>query len=126
MTRDELIAHAMECPGAVEDYPFGDELLTVKVGGKVFAWIPLTEVGWFGHGIRVALKARPEVVADLRHVYPSDVRGARPLDERYWVAICLGGKIGDGEVRELLDSSYTAVVSGCHDGYARPVRIGAE
>ncbi len=75
MTRDELIMHAMGCPGAVEDYPFGDELLTVKVGGKVFAWIPLTEVGWFGHGIRVALKARPEVVADLRHVYPSDVRG---------------------------------------------------
>ena len=36
---------------------------------------------------------------------------ARPFDERYWVAICLGGKIGDGEVRELLDSSYTAVVS---------------
>ncbi len=36
MTRDELIVHAMGCPGAVEDYPFGDELLTVKVGGKVF------------------------------------------------------------------------------------------
>ena len=75
MTRDELIVHAMGCPGAVEDYPFGDELLTVKVGGKVFAWIPLTEAGWFGHGIRVALKARPEVVEDVRHVYPSDVRG---------------------------------------------------
>jgi hypothetical protein len=31
--------------GAVEDYPFGEDLLTVKAGGKVFAWIPLNDAG---------------------------------------------------------------------------------
>jgi predicted DNA-binding protein (MmcQ/YjbR family) len=35
MTRDELIAAAMAQAGAVEDYPFGESLLTVKVGGKI-------------------------------------------------------------------------------------------
>lgn len=44
MTREELIARALAFPGAAEDYPFGDDLLTAKVGGKVFAWIPLVPV----------------------------------------------------------------------------------
>ena len=42
MTRDELIARALAFAGAVEDYPLGEGLLTVKVGGKVFAWVPTT------------------------------------------------------------------------------------
>jgi hypothetical protein len=40
MTREELIAQALAFPGAVDDYSFGEDLLIVKVGGKVFAWIP--------------------------------------------------------------------------------------
>ena len=55
MTRDELIAQALAFAGAVEDYPFGEDLLTVKVGGKVFAWIPLDEAGWLGRGPRMAV-----------------------------------------------------------------------
>lgn len=45
MTRDKLIAQALAFPGAVDDYPFGEDLLIVKVGGKVFAWIPLGDDG---------------------------------------------------------------------------------
>ena len=33
MTRDELIQAALAYGRATEDYPFGDDLLTVKVGG---------------------------------------------------------------------------------------------
>ena len=112
MTRDELIAHAMTWPGAAEDYPFGEDLLTVKVGGRVFAWIPLSDAGWLGQGARVALKARPDVVDDLRHAYPADVRDARPLDQRYWVTIRLGGAISDDELVELVAASYAEVVAG--------------
>ena len=39
MTRDELIVQALAFPGAFEDYQFGEDLLTVKVGGKGFAWM---------------------------------------------------------------------------------------
>jgi len=45
MTREELIRAALAYDEATEDYPFGDDLLTVKVGGRVFAWIPLTDSG---------------------------------------------------------------------------------
>ena len=78
MTRDELIAEALAFAGAVEDYPFGEDLLTVKVGGKVFAWIPLDDTGWLGQGPRMAVKLPADLVAELRHAYSGQVRPARP------------------------------------------------
>ena len=62
MTREELIACALALAGAAEDYPFGDDLLTVKVGGKVFAWIPLNEAGWLGQGARTAVKLPADLI----------------------------------------------------------------
>ena len=111
MTRDELIARALAFAGAVEDYPFGEGLLTIKVGGKVFAWIPLDEAGWLGQGPRMAVKLPAELVAELRHAYPGQVRPARPLDQRFWVTIPLGVAIADSEVWELLALSYREVVA---------------
>ena len=111
MTRDELIAGALAFAGAVEDYPFGENLLTVKVGGKVFTWIPLDDTGWLGQGPRMAVKLPAELVAELRHAYPGQVRPARPLDQRFWVTVPLGVAIADSEVWELLALSYREVVA---------------
>ncbi len=94
VTRDELIARALAFPAAQEDYPFGDDLLTVKVGGRVFAWIPLGETGWLGRGARVA----------------DQVSSARPLDERYWLAVRVGTSMPESEMAELLAMSYNEVV----------------
>jgi hypothetical protein len=41
--------------------------LTLKVGGKVFAWIPLNDVGWLGQGARMAVKLPADVVTELQH-----------------------------------------------------------
>ncbi len=111
MTRDELIGRALAFAGAVEDYPFGEDLLTVKVGGKVFAWIPLDDAGWLGRGPRMAVKLPADLVAELRHAYPGQVRPARPLDQRFWVTIPLGAAIPDSEGCELLALSYREVVA---------------
>ena len=78
MTRDELIAQALAFAGAVEDYPFGEDLLAIKVGGKVFAWIPLDEAGWLGRGPRTAVTLPAELVTELRYAYPRQVGPARP------------------------------------------------
>ncbi len=111
VTRDELIARALAFPAAVEDYPFGDDLLTVKVGRRVLAWIPLNEFGWLGHGGRVAVRLPPRRLPPRRP--PSftahtggQVHAARPLDERYWLTIPIGATIPDREVADLLAASY--------------------
>lgn len=109
MTLDELITRALACTGATEDYPFGDDLLTVKVGGKVFCWIPLTEAGWLGRGPRMAVKLPADLVIELGDTYPGEVHPARPLDQRYWIAVPLDGSVPDSEIDELLAVSYREV-----------------
>jgi predicted DNA-binding protein (MmcQ/YjbR family) len=39
--RDWVIAACSAKRGAVEDYPFGDEVAVFKVAGKMFALVPL-------------------------------------------------------------------------------------
>ena len=111
MTCDELIARALAFAGAVEDYPFGEDLLTVKVGGKVFAWIPLNDTGWLGRGPRMAVKLPVGLVTELHHTYPGQVGPARPLDQRYWVTVPLAANIPDSEICDLLTLSYREVVA---------------
>lgn len=101
----------MAFTGAVEDYPFGEDLLTVKVGGKVFAWIPLGDAGWLGQGAQMAVKLPADLVTELHHTYPGQVDPARPLDQRCWVTIPLAGNIPDSEICELLTLSYHEVVA---------------
>jgi predicted DNA-binding protein (MmcQ/YjbR family) len=112
MTREELIRAALAYDEAAEDYPFGDDLLTVKVGGRVFAWIPLTDSGWVGSGCRVAIKAPPATILELHDAYPDEVSVARPLAERHWVAVRIGGRVSDEEVLDLIGLSYSCVVAG--------------
>jgi predicted DNA-binding protein (MmcQ/YjbR family) len=106
-----LIVRALTFAGAVEDYPFGEDLLTVKVGGKVFAWIPLSDAGWLGQGPRMAVKLPVGLVTELHHAYPGQVGPARPLDQRYWVTISLAANIPGSEICELLALSYHEVVA---------------
>ena len=43
MTRDEVLAICLSLPAAEETYPFGEEVAVIKVCGKMFALVPLSE-----------------------------------------------------------------------------------
>jgi predicted DNA-binding protein (MmcQ/YjbR family) len=41
VTRDQVLDLCSSLPGAVEDYPFGDDVAVFKIGGKMFALVAL-------------------------------------------------------------------------------------
>jgi predicted DNA-binding protein (MmcQ/YjbR family) len=43
MTRDEVWAICLYLPAAEETYPFGNDVVVIKVGGRMFALVPLLE-----------------------------------------------------------------------------------
>ncbi len=92
-------------PGAVEDYPFGDEVAVFKVGGKMFALVPLT-----GQPGSVNLKCDPGLALEWRARY-SAVRPGYHQNKRHWNTVELDGTVGDDELREMIDHSYRLVVS---------------
>jgi predicted DNA-binding protein (MmcQ/YjbR family) len=106
MTLDELIKYCMAKPGAEETYPWGDGELVCKVGGKAFAFIGLETQA-------VGLKCGPtaEATAEWRDRYPDDITINAYIGRYGWNRVTLGGKVPAGEVRELVDTSYDAVVA---------------
>src|SRR5260370_41218813 len=59
--RDRGIAACGTKPGSGKDYPFGDEVAAFKVGGRLFALLPLVP----GHG-SVSLRRHPAPATDRR------------------------------------------------------------
>lgn len=106
MERDELIDYCLAKPGAEETYPWGDEELVVKVGGKAFAFIWMA-----GDSVGVKCGRDAEEAAEYRERYPEDVTISRYIGRYGWNSVRIAGKVPDDEVRELLDRSYDAVVS---------------
>jgi predicted DNA-binding protein (MmcQ/YjbR family) len=105
MDRDGVLDYCGRRPGAVEDYPFGDEVAVFKVAGKVFALCDLS-----GQPGSVSLKSDPALGEALRDRYPA-VRPGYHLNKRHWNTIDLDGSVPDGELAELIDHSWELVVA---------------
>jgi len=106
MTRDEVLGICLNLPGAEETYPFGDEVAVFKVGGKMFALVPLVEESG-----SVNLKCDPAQALELREMYPG-IRPGYHQDKRHWSTVDLDGSVEDDVVRGLISDSYDLVVAG--------------
>jgi predicted DNA-binding protein (MmcQ/YjbR family) len=104
MTRDDVLDLCAALPGAVEDYPFGEGVAVFKVGGRMFALVPLE-----GSPGSVNLKCDPDLALELRARYPA-VRPGYHQNKRHWNTVDLDGSL-DGELREMVEDSYALVVS---------------
>ncbi|MFO7654591.1 MAG: MmcQ/YjbR family DNA-binding protein [Candidatus Krumholzibacteriia bacterium] len=101
---DALRDLALAKPGATEDFPFGPEVMTFKVGGKLFA-----AVAWEESPLRVSLKCAPDRVEALREAHAA-IGPARYFDKRHWNQVTLDAGVDDALLRDLLDDSYELVV----------------
>jgi predicted DNA-binding protein (MmcQ/YjbR family) len=106
MTRDEVLAICLGLPAAEETYPFGDEVAVIKVGGRMFALVPLSE----GPG-SVNLKCEPGRALELREAY-AGIRPGYHQNKRHWITVDLDGSVEDDVVRGLIEDSYDLVVAG--------------
>ena len=106
MDRDELLELLGTMPGAVEDYPFGDEVAVFKVGGKMFALVSLD-----GDPGSVNLKCDPMWALELRARHGA-VRPGYHQNKTHWNTVDLDGSLNAEDVREMVEHSYDLVVSG--------------
>jgi predicted DNA-binding protein (MmcQ/YjbR family) len=104
--RDELVAYCLGKPGAEETYPWGEAELVAKVGGKAFAFIGLDG----GHvGIKCGRTA--EEAAEWRERYPGAIETSRYIGRYGWNSVDWTGTVPEEDLRELIDSSYEAIVA---------------
>lgn len=116
MTRDDVLDLCTGLAGAVEDYPFGDDVAVFKVGGRMFALVMLD-----GSPGTVNLKCDPDLALELRARYEA-VRPGYHQNKRHWNTVELDGSVEDEELRAMIDHSYELVVAGL----PRAVRLDLE
>jgi predicted DNA-binding protein (MmcQ/YjbR family) len=105
MDADELREACLSFTGAEETFPFGPETSVFKVGGKMFALSRFDQ-----DDLRVSLKCEPRLAENLRAVHAEVIPGYH-LNKQHWNTVILGGRLGDPEIRDMIEDSYDLVVS---------------
>lgn len=111
MNIEEVREYALSIPGVTEDQPFGDDIITFRVEGKIFVCL------WLGGGKhdmkdsepRFALKLLPARNEELRERY-SAVTPAWHWNKKHWSDVYYEF-IEDNLVRAWIKESYMLVVS---------------
>ena len=104
MDRDAVLALCAGLPAALEDYPFGDGVAVFKVGGKMFALVPLE-----GEPGSVNLKCDPDLALELRERHAA-VQPGYHQNKRHWNTVTLDNSIEDDELAGMIEDSYELVV----------------
>jgi len=115
MNMEELREYCLQKPGAEESFPFGEETLVFKVGGKIFLLASLTA------GNRFNAKCDPERAVELRERH-EEVQPGYHMNKRHWNTVRMDGALKAREIREMIDHSYEIVLAGL----PKKVREGIE
>lgn len=103
MDIEKLREYCISKKGATEEFPFGEDTLVFKVGGKMFALTGLDG------DLSINLKCDPELAIELRERYPS-VQPGYHMNKTHWNTVFIDGSVSDMLVCEWIDHSYEIVV----------------
>ena len=105
MDIETLRSYCIQKPGVTEAFPFDENTLVFKVGGKMFA---LCDVEDFGG---VNLKCDPGKAVELREKYDG-VQPGYHMSKKHWNTVQAGMDVNDKLFYALIDHSYELVVQG--------------
>lgn len=106
MELDFLHNYCLNKKGVTEGFPFGEDVLVMKVGSKMFALIRINE-----ETLKINLKCDPFLAEALRKKY-SAVTPGYYMNKRHWNTVEIDGSIPENEVLTMLDNSYDLVFKG--------------
>jgi predicted DNA-binding protein (MmcQ/YjbR family) len=91
--------------GAVEEQPFGPDVVVFKVLGKMFALLPSEP-----RPTTISLKCDPDDALMWRAQF-AGVTGGYHLNKKHWNSVALHADVPEPLVLEMIDDSYALVVA---------------
>lgn len=106
MNIQQLYEFCLSKKGVTEHFPFDEETLVFKVGGKMFA---LTSLKQFEAGNpAINLKCNPEKAVELRAEYEA-IRPGWHMSKVHWNTIDFNKDVTDKMICELINHSYDLI-----------------
>ncbi|TPG32605.1 MmcQ/YjbR family DNA-binding protein [Flavobacterium pectinovorum] len=106
MNLETYYEYCLSKKGVSEHFPFDEDTLVFKVGGKMFALSSLSQ--WEKSAPSVNLKCDPERAQELRAEY-DEIKPGFHMSKVHWNTIALNGNLSTAFVKELIDHSYELV-----------------
>ncbi|MDO8316505.1 MAG: MmcQ/YjbR family DNA-binding protein [Flavobacterium sp.] len=106
MNLETYYEYCLSKKGVTEHFPFDEDTLVFKVGGKMFALSSLSQ--WEKGQPSVNLKCDPERAEELRAEYDAIQPGFH-MSKTHWNTIAVNESVSDALVKELIDHSYELV-----------------
>jgi len=106
MNLEYYYQYCLSKKGVTEHFPFDEDTLVFKVGGKMFALASLR--AWENGNPNVNLKCDPERAEELRAEY-DDIKPGYHMSKVHWNTISVNRDVPDSFLKELIDHSYALV-----------------
>lgn len=106
MNLETYYEYCLSKKGVTEHFPFDEDTLVFKVGGKVFALSSLLR--WEKGAPSVNLKCDPEKAQELRAEYDAIQPGFH-MSKVHWNTIAVNSDVPDALLKELINHSYDLV-----------------
>jgi predicted DNA-binding protein (MmcQ/YjbR family) len=106
MNIESYFEYCLSKKGVTEHFPFDEDTLVFKVGGKMFALASLSE--WEAGRPAVNLKCDPERGEELRAEY-DDIQPGYHMSKVHWNTVNVNRDVPELLVKELIDHSYALV-----------------
>jgi predicted DNA-binding protein (MmcQ/YjbR family) len=104
MNIESLRDYCISKANVEETFPFGDDTLVFKVGGKIFLLCGLDKPDRFN------VKCDPERAVLLREEFDV-VQAGWHMNKKHWNTVFMNGNLTDRQIIEMIDHSYDLIVS---------------
>lgn len=108
MDIQQLYEFCLTKKGVTEHFPFDEDTLVFKIGGKMFCLTSLKKWEQGDHSIN--LKCNPEYALELREQYEA-VEPGWHMSKTHWNTVSVNGDLSAKMVLELITHSYDLVFS---------------
>ena len=111
MNTETVREYTLSLNGVTEDQPFGDDIITFRLEGKIFVclWLGGDKHDMKDSEPRFAMKLSPDRNEELRAQY-SAVTPAYHWNKKHWSDVYYK-HIEDNQVKEWIKESYTLIAS---------------
>jgi predicted DNA-binding protein (MmcQ/YjbR family) len=106
MNLETYYEYCLSKKGVTEHFPFDEDTLVFKVGGKMFALSSLLQ--WEKGSPSMNLKCDPERAQELRAEYDAIQPGFH-MSKVHWNTIAVNSDVSNALLKELIDHSYELV-----------------
>lgn len=107
MNIQQYFEYCLSKKGVTEHFPFDEDTLVFKVGGKMFALSSLQQ--WEKGEASVNLKCDPEKAEELRVNYDA-IKPGFHMSKVHWNTVAFNSDVSDKMICKLIDDSYNLVV----------------